>query len=266
MSKIYLFLAILTATTALHAQSIVYFEDFENPENRDSWTLAELDGDGELWEFLDAQLNSVDSFQGYFAVSFSWYFEAFTPDNLLISPAIQLPESNDLTLEFKAAAGDEELFDEHYAVYIIPAGTNFTGNEIPVFEETLDAGYQDAAKEISIDISSFTGQEIQVVFRHYECEDIFYFGIDDVVITDHENLSISEIETHKIKLYPNPATDFIQIATDETFIKAQIIDVNGKLIQESTTKSISVSHLQKGIYFVKIFTENKIVSEKFIKR
>lgn len=135
-------------------QNTIFQENFE-PVTAANWGNVDLDGDGEKWEFLNAELNEVDSFTGGFAVSFSWYLEAFTPDNALISPEIILPNSGSLNLKFKVAAGDEELFDEHYAVYVIPSSATFTGSETPVFEETLDAGYTLAAKIVNVDLTSY---------------------------------------------------------------------------------------------------------------
>ncbi len=42
------------------AQTIVYQENFESPEARNMWTISELDGDTDTWEFLDATINEVD--------------------------------------------------------------------------------------------------------------------------------------------------------------------------------------------------------------
>ena len=78
-----------------NAQTVVFTENFE-PNTAALWQNIDRDGDTEKWEFLDAQLNEVDSFQGYFATSFSWYLEAFSPDNALISPKITLPATRTL--------------------------------------------------------------------------------------------------------------------------------------------------------------------------
>src|SRR5690606_32494518 len=115
-----------------------------------------------------------------------------------------------LQLSFKVAAGDEEIFEEHYAVYVIPANTAFTGAETPVFEETMDGGYLSAAKTVNVDISAFVGQDVKLVFRHFNCTDIFYIGIDDVLISSMP-LAVSDAQKNEVKIYPNPTSDFIKV-------------------------------------------------------
>ena len=264
MIKKLLLTAVLGFSATAFSQTVVFQEDFEDPAKRALWTISELDGDGDTWEFLDAQANTVDSFQGYFAASFSWYFEAFTPDNILKSPVFTLPEGNH-TLSFKAAAGDEELFEEHYAVYVIPAASTFTGTETPVFEETIDAGYLSEAKIVQVDISSFAGQDVKIVFRHYNCTDIFYMGIDDVIVTDN-TLSVSDSDVSKVKIYPNPASDYVKIDNVKDFKFARIIDMSGKIVKESKETQINLESLPKGQYLINIVTEKEVFSKKILKK
>ncbi|WP_177187119.1 T9SS-dependent choice-of-anchor J family protein [Kaistella jeonii] len=247
-----------------YGQTVVFQENFE-PATAALWTIGDRDGDTESWEFLDAQLNEVDSFQGYFATSFSWYLEAFTPDNTLTSPAITFPATGNLELTFKVAAGDEELFDEHYAVYVIPANTTFTGTETPVFEETLDGGYLAAAKVVNVDVSSYKGQDVKLVFRHYDCTDIFYLGIDDVTVTQ-SSLAVSDSQKNQIKIYPNPSSDFIKIDNVKDIKTVRIFDMTGKLVKQTSAKEIDVQAFAKGQYIVNVYTENEIISRKFIKK
>lgn len=245
-------------------QTVVFQENFE-PATAALWQNNDRDGDGEKWEFLDAQLNEVDSFQGYFATSFSWYFEAFTPDNTLISPEIALPATGNLQLTFKVASGDEEVFDEHYAVYVIPANSTFSGSETPVFEETLDGGYLAAAKVVNIDVSSYKGQNVKLVFRHYNCTDVFYLGIDDVSVTQN-SLAVSDSKKNQIKIYPNPSSDFVKIENVENIKTIRIFDMTGKLVKQTSSKEIDVQNFAKGEYIINVYSGNEIISRKFIKK
>lgn len=248
-----------------YAQTTVFQEDFESPATRALWTIGDRDGDADTWEYLDATSNEVDSFQGYFAASFSWYFGAFTPDNTLTSPAITLPETGNLELTFKVAAGDEELYDEHYAVYVIPAAATFTGSETPVFEETLDAGYLSAAKVINVDVSEYKGQEVKLVFRHYDCTDIFYIGIDDVQITQSV-LAVSDSQKIQVSVYPNPTSDFIKIQNVKELQNVRIFDMSGKIVKETSSSHIDVRNLSAGQYILNIYSGNEVISRKFIKK
>ena len=80
--------------------------------------------------------------------------------------------------------------------------------------------------------------------------------IDNIQARD-EDLSIVDIEgpTQKIKVYPNPASDFIQIGgiiEESEFI---VVDINGKIVMEGKTKnenSINIQNLIRGTYFLNI--------------
>lgn len=266
MVKKLLLASSFTSVFYSYAQTTVFKEDFENEESVALWKLYDRDGDSENWEILNAELNELPNFSGNLAVSFSWYLEAFTPDNVLESPVITLPNSNSLSLSFKAAAGDSELFEEHCAVYVIPANSTFTGTETPVFEETFDAGYVDVAKAVNIDISSFAGQAVKVIFRHYYCEDIFYMGIDDVEIMDNAGMAVSESPALALKVFPNPASDLIRISGIDTIDNIRIFDMSGKIVKEVKASEIDVRNLSEGQYIINVYSGNNIISRKLIKK
>ena len=87
------------------------------------------------------------------------------------------------------------------------------------------------------------------------------------------HVSIDEIESEDISIYPNPADNKINIELhDEQIESAQIeiIDTIGRSIYINNTSSnneisIDVSNLSKGIYFIKLNTEDRQYIQKFIK-
>jgi hypothetical protein len=89
-----------------------------------------------------------------------------------------------------------------------------------------------------------------------------------IVNISHDNDYVNKYynQKHKISIFPNPANNIIQIKTNmniETPI--QIIDISGKLIYENILpnhKTINISNLRNGIYFVKI--NHKTI--KFVKQ
>lgn len=85
-------------------------------------------------------------------------------------------------------------------------------------------------------------------------------------------LSISENQLKNTTIYPNPANDLIQINSVKKIIKAEILDVTGKIIKQrhqitQGIKTINTSNLSNGLYFLRLegdFNESKII--KFIKQ
>lgn len=266
MTKELLFFALLIAVNLTYAQEVIYNEDFNNEDTWTDWTVHDLDGDGEFWEFADAEFQELDSFTGGFVWSFSWYFEVFTPDNTLTSPSISLPLEGELELEFKVGVfDDDEEYQEHYAVYVIPADAEFTGEEEPIFEETLDAPYYLPAKTVNVNISEFKGQDVQLVFRHYESTDIFYIAMDDIIITQN-TLGISDNDKPKVKIYPNPTTETLTISGVENIIGLRIFDLKGKLLKETSKQEVlNLSDFATGTYLLNIYTDTEVYSRKIIK-
>ena len=72
-----------------------------------------------------------------------------------------------------------------------------------------------------------------------------------------------------IMLYPNPATNTLNIESSAMFSQLLISDVLGNVVisQQVNNKAVSVdvSRLGKGIYFVRVVSENGFVVRKFLK-
>lgn len=110
----------------------------------------------------------------------------------------------------------------------------------------------------------------------------YYFGFNDFspIAAAVATLRLDTIEmtsaplstqpfdiVNKIRMYPNPAKDILNIDNAGTEItNVTITDVNGRIIKEisKNTSAISVSDLSKGIYIVSINTENGKKVEKLI--
>jgi hypothetical protein len=71
-----------------------------------------------------------------------------------------------------------------------------------------------------------------------------------------------------IKLYPNPASTFVNLeaADNDIVTKATIFSATGQKIAESKNSTINVSSFSKGIYLLKVETATgKSTLKKFIK-
>lgn len=69
-----------------------------------------------------------------------------------------------------------------------------------------------------------------------------------------------------IILYPNPVKDILHFSEEISTVK--ITDLSGKAVKQITTsgKSLDVSKLPKGVYFITLITKTgKVISKRFIK-
>ena len=91
----------------------------------------------------------------------------------------------------------------------------------------------------------------------------FAFGADITTATDVKNQFIES----DIAVFPNPAKDIINIATDNEINRISILAFNGSLIKEinDQSKQVTISELSKGIYMMMIYTNEGIIRKKFIK-
>jgi len=83
-------------------------------------------------------------------------------------------------------------------------------------------------------------------------------------------LSADEILKSKIKVYPNPAFDFVYIQPDESIIidKYELCNSVGQNLAEFNgfEKNINMAPYQNGLYLLKIHSENKIFVYRIIKK
>jgi hypothetical protein len=101
-------------------------------------------------------------------------------------------------------------------------------------------------------------------------------NIDYTITNDGINsVGISEIEAGiGIQVYPNPTSGELRIETFNMryeICDIAIFDVMGRNVQSSETlnpksETLNISHLANGIYFLRITTENGVVTRKVVKQ
>lgn len=183
MKKIFTLMLALFAMVAVQAQNLLN-EDFENGIPS-TWVNIDADNDGNSW-LSSAGVSGVTGHNGTDGCAYSCsYYDGtvLTPDNWLITPAITLTGPASLT--FWIAAQDASYAAEHYGVYISTTAGTTPADFTLLYEETLDANggarVQGTWKQKTVNLASYTGT-IRIAFRHFNCTDMFYMNIDDVVI------------------------------------------------------------------------------------
>ncbi|ALJ06044.1 hypothetical protein APS56_13290 [Pseudalgibacter alginicilyticus] len=68
-------------------------------------------------------------------------------------------------------------------------------------------------------------------------------------------------------VYPNPATDIINITSTKPITKIELFDLSGKLVLKTTNSTnINISSLHSGFYLLSVFSENTKTVKKLIIR
>ena len=91
-----------------------------------------------------------------------------------------------------------------------------------------------------------------------------YFYIDSVSLVECTGVGVDENSFEEIKIYPNPANDFLTLNTgDLKNIQVEFFDISGrKLFQQKVNtnqESIDVSALANGLYVCTVYSGDKVV-------
>ena len=92
--------------------------------------------------------------------------------------------------------------------------------------------------------------------------------IDDVHASNYAE--IKEDKSSPVSIYPNPASDFVTISSEEKMDEIQIVSVDGKVLStvqpESINTTLSLEHLQAGTYFVRVSIDGITLTSEVIKQ
>ncbi|KAF0200729.1 MAG: hypothetical protein FD170_3258 [Bacteroidetes bacterium] len=121
----------------------------------------------------------------------------------------------------------------------------------------------DAWTFVSYDLSAYEGQEVYVAIQCVS-NDRFVFMIDNVEITFVS--ATDKPETAKFSIYPNPATDVLNITGDSKMENIRLVNLAGQTIYESNVNAnefrMETGSIPSGLYLLNITTEKGSVTRK----
>lgn len=182
MKKILSIFVLCFALVCANAQIVIFHEGFEGGVIPAGWTAIDNDGDGFNWNVYTssegALMKTVDGVGCVGSLSYdNDTYSALTPDNYLITPAIQLTE--DAVLHFFVAGQDDSYAAEHFSVYV-----STTGTSVSDFTTVLTSGVSTANYvEYTCNLSAYTGQTVYIAFRHHNSTDQYMLLMDEVSVT-----------------------------------------------------------------------------------
>jgi len=110
----------------------------------------------------------------------------------------------------------------------------------------------------------------------YFVKDVFFNSVDqsflceassDTILVNFPATGINELGNGQIMIYPNPATELVNVKSDYTINRIDVINFVGQPVYSNTavdskTTKIDVSNFAVGVYFVKVSTSEGIKTVK----
>lgn len=163
------------------------------------------------------------------------------------------------------------LRNDAYPIAVTPQVENNSG----IISDTLNwvqiSGYYNAiGGEQYITIGNFYNElntDTLKVGNGFSCH---YYYIDDVTVMDSALVGVYSFEhkTSQVIIYPNPASSLLNVETKTQGGLISIFDILGtELINQriENKKQIDISQLPAGIYLLRLESEGKTASTRFIK-
>jgi len=85
----------------------------------------------------------------------------------------------------------------------------------------------------------------------------FFTGLTDVT---------NQSKGSEVDVYPNPTEQFIRIKCSESVSHTELINLQGIVLLKSRKSELDLSAFPSGIYFVKVYYNNKFITRKIIKK
>ncbi len=208
----------------------------------------------------------------------------------MTSPVADVSSYTQLDLQFYFYAVSMETGEDFFVQYFngsawqniaqFASGSSFNNNTFYVVNLTLGAGtyafpsnaqvriYCDASAnddKIYVDAVSLVGSS-PIVFGAQSTG--LLVDIQEVAGT---NNSFVSVEVEGIKLYPNPASDEINVLCEQPIKQIKLYTIEGKELvvdqkTQSTTGAVDIASLTAGVYLLVVKTENEVYHQKFVKQ
>lgn len=273
MKKLLIAALALCLSQSLISQTL--WEGFENLSFPPAgWSLQNPDG-GSGWERQEAGLipipywpgGSVISapFNGGVGVAYATWKTGglLENDQWLITPQFT-PQSGDFLNFWVRKYGGR--------IDTLEIKLSTSGDTIPDFSVLLGGIYYmmaDSGFEYkSYDLSAWVGQAIHIAFRE-KVSDNFIDGaaifLDNVHVGTPNSVTAVNNRLY-VNVFPNPATDYLDVDTDIPVIAAKLFNIVGQVVYTGYPSSknfrIELNALAAGIYSLQLQTENGLVVRK----
>jgi hypothetical protein len=185
-------------------------------------------------------------------------------DDWMISPQTALGTNSSVTLWVKSYTDEYGL--EKYNVLVSTTGMD-PGDFTSISGATPMLAPM-AWTEVTFDLSEYDGQTVYVAIQCVS-QDAFVFMIDDVSIDFTVGMP-ENAQDVSVAIYPNPATDHLNIVSGDRINQVDVFNQLGQRIYSTTVDgnifNLNTMTYNKGVYYVRVTTPDGVMTEKVMIR
>ena len=260
-----------------------FIEDFENNTYETNlWNIKNPDQD-RTWEIAEA--GGLEN-SNYSALMNMYNYLNTDQRDLLTSPNINLNESEAYSLYFSYAHHNKNVGSKVDSL-IVEVSSDCGANYQVVFAkggnglettDTLDLNFEPSYpthwENAVVNLEDFIPSSANVLVRFTSVnarQNNLY--LDNIIVSTPEEFSSKEINSEELYLYPNPATNSIQLIFKNTNSETQIVrlvDLTGrilesKLVRNNTPVNWDLTKYQAGFYLFQISSDKGVKTQSFVK-
>jgi PKD repeat protein len=272
--------------------TLPFTEDFESGFNSKYWTIINSDAD-KTWDTITVAGSTGEHTVAW--INFFDYLRINKRDQLISAP-MNFSNYSTLHLNFEHAYAQRSTIKDSLIVKIsadcgnswtriLAAGPDYNfPNLFATHANTMDAFYPQSAIDwcgssygtacYSLDISAWAGQtNIKIMFESFNRHGNNLF-LDNIEIDGPVGIAERGKGDLGVRIYPNPSTGIFNIYIEKGTknIDIRIFDVQGQKVYAekilsrvgSITKEMNLSALSKGIYYIRLTSENVTQVEKIV--
>jgi hypothetical protein len=272
--------------------TLPFTESFETGFNTKYWTIINSDAD-KTWDTITVE--GTSGLQKAAWINFFDYVRINKRDQLISAP-MNFTNYTSLHLNFDHAYAQRSTVKDSLIVKIsadcgntwtriLAAGPDYNfPNIFATHANTMDDFFPESAEDwcgssygtscYSLDISAWAGQtNIKIMFESFNRHGNNLF-LDNIEIDGPVGIAEPVKGDLGVRIYPNPSAGIFNIYIEKATknIDFNIFDLKGQKVftgkilsgNGSTTRKINLSELAKGIYYIRLTTENVTQVEKVV--
>lgn len=232
-------------------------------------TAANADG---VWHYHDTNWSSATSSNNIFVLEFDYYTGAGGAGGAGVAQIYDVDAGYELPFEIGWSQDDGYMYvaDAVDGAILVDAVTTNTWYHIKAAYDTTTGEIR--VKVNNNDIVTYDGspglapQEMDVLLSGISSS-----GFDNIKTSATNTdpfLAVSDVaKKSALTVYPNPATEVVNVRSDKKIDSVSIYDAAGKVVKTTAETTINVQNLAKGSYIVNInYADGSKESTKVIKK